>query len=833
MNEESEIPDRDTLASEYFERLPFDPYPVQEEALLGYFTGQQGVLVCAPTGTGKTLIAEAAVYEALRTGRQMYYTTPLIALTDQKLDELQQSAIRWGFSETDIGLITGNRRINPDAPVLVVVAEILLNRLLNPDSFDFSGVSSVVMDEFHSFNDPERGIVWELTLGLLPASVRTLLLSATVGNALEFTSWLRKAHQRNLQLVVGTERKVPLQYEWVGDELLPDFSEKIAEGDEVSRRTPSLMFCFSRAQCWTTAELLRGKKVIDKQRQGELANYLNEMDFSSGVGPKLKQLLMRGVGVHHAGVLPRYRKMVESLFQKKLLAYCVCTETLAAGINLPARSVILPSLLKGPKGKKKLVEISSAQQIFGRAGRPQYDDRGYVFALAHEDDVKIERWREKYDSIPEDTKDPGLLRAKKQLKKKMPKRRSEEAYWSEQQFLQLQQADSANLASRGRLPWSLLAYLLGKDSSVEPIRQMVNRRLLDGKGIEEAQRDLNRMLITLWSAGYVELDPKPRPAEPKAMTPGSSKASGNQETKSDQRPPATEGLFGEILDQMRPAMEEESKSVTESNSEDEASLVESRGYEVRDYHPASAEPTERLDRLVHLRSINPLFGVYLADQLAIADPLERVAALESVLEVPGTVARLARVPSLEEMPAGTLATSRLDPQLLQLGLATAEELGAKAEEDNEETFEDRGFGRVMFQEPKVWPLTIGEKILRLFRNEYPRVHDVRVRPVWIVGELLEFGGDFNRYVTAKKLQKEEGILFRHCLRMILLLDEMANVPPLETTVETWEKPLDDLAAQLTEACRKVDPQSTDEVLLQPDSEDDALVVPGRRNPNAP
>lgn len=832
MNEESEIPDRDTLASEYFERLPFDPYPVQEEALLGYFTGQQGVLVCAPTGTGKTLIAEAAVYEALRTGRQMYYTTPLIALTDQKLDELQQSAIRWGFSETDIGLITGNRRINPDAPVLVVVAEILLNRLLNPDSFDFSGVSSVVMDEFHSFNDPERGIVWELTLGLLPASVRTLLLSATVGNALEFTSWLRKAHQRNLQLVVGTERKVPLQYEWVGDELLPDFSEKIAEGDEVSRRTPSLMFCFSRAQCWTTAELLKGKKVIDKQRQGELANYLNEMDFSSGVGPKLKQLLMRGVGVHHAGVLPRYRKIVESLFQKKLLAYCVCTETLAAGINLPARSVILPSLLKGPKGKKKLVEISSAQQIFGRAGRPQYDDRGYVFALAHEDDVKIERWREKYDSIPEDTKDPGLLRAKKQLKKKMPKRRSEEAYWSEQQFLQLQQADSANLASRGRLPWRLLAYLLGKDSSVEPIRQMVNRRLLDGKGIEEAQRDLNRMLITLWSAGYVELDPKPRPAEPKAMTPGSSKASGNQETKSDQRPPATEGLFGEILDQMRPALEQESKSVTESNSEDEASLIESRGYEVRDYHPASAEPTERLDRLVHLRSINPLFGVYLADQLAIADPLERVAALESVLEVPGTVARLARVPSLEEMPAGTLATSRLDPQLLQLGLATAEELGAKAEEDNEETFEDRGFGRVMFQEPKVWPLTIGEKILRLFRNEYPRVHDVRVRPVWIVGELLEFGGDFNRYVTAKKLQKEEGILFRHCLRMILLLDEMANVPPLETTVETWEKPLDDLAAQLTEACRKVDPQSTDEVLLQPDSENDALVVPGRRNPNA-
>ena len=135
--------------------------------------------------------------------------------------------------------------------------------------------------------------------------------------------------------------------------------------------------------------------------------------MSEGAGPKLKQILMRGVGVHHAGVLPRYRRMVEELFQRKLLSFCVCTETLAAGINLPARSVVLPSLLKGPRDKKKLVDIASAQQIFGRAGRPQFDDRGYVFSLAHEDDVKIHRWREKFDQIPEDTKDPGLLKAKK------------------------------------------------------------------------------------------------------------------------------------------------------------------------------------------------------------------------------------------------------------------------------------------------------------------------------------------------------------------------------------------------------------------------------------
>ncbi|WP_231615408.1 DEAD/DEAH box helicase [Novipirellula artificiosorum] len=817
MTQTNDIPDRDVLASEYFEQIPFEPYPVQEESLLAYFTNDQGVLVCAPTGTGKTLIAEAAVYEALRTGKRMYYTTPLIALTDQKLDELRQSAVRWGFSADQVGLVTGNRRVNPDAPVLVVVAEILLNRLLNPESFDFAEVASVVMDEFHCFNDPERGIVWELTLGMLPAHIRTLLLSATVGNAMDFTSWLYRAHNRRLQLVVGTERKVPLQYEWIEDEILADFSEKIAAGDEASRRTPALLFCFSRSQCWTTAELLKGKKLIDKHRQAELADYLNAADMSEGAGPKLKAILMRGVGVHHAGVLPRYRRMVEELFQRKLLSFCVCTETLAAGINLPARSVVLPSLLKGPRDKMKLVDPASAQQIFGRAGRPQFDDRGYVFSLAHEDDVKINKWREKFDQIPEDTKDPGLLKARKQLKKKMPKRRAGESYWTAGQFEQLRQATSANLSSRGRLPWRLLAYLLGQDSAVQPIRDLVNRRLLPPKGIEEAQRDLNRMLITLWTAGYIELDPKPRAAQPKPVKPKED-ATGV---------PKTEGLFGEILDQMRE--EDPKKKEKEAEANQDPNLIESRGYEVDEYRPDHALPTERLERLVHLRSINPLFGVYLADQLAIADPNERIAALESVLEVPGTVARFTRMPSYEDMPAGTLATTRLDPQLLKLGLATAEELGGKSDEEEEE-IRDRGFGRVMFEEPKVWPLTIGEKILRLFRDAFPRVHNVNVRPVWIVGELLEFGGDFNKYVTARKLQKEEGILFRHCLRMILLLDEMANVPPIESTVETWEDPLDELADLLTETCRKIDPQSTDEILADPKGPVDDLVGLGRRNP---
>src|SRR5437868_3458342 len=195
---------RDDLAEKYLAQLPYPPYPVQEEALLTWFTTEQGVLVCAPTGTGKTLIAQAALYEALHTGATAYYTTPLIALTEQKFQEMQHSAVRWGFREDDVGLVTGNRRVNPNARILIVVAEILLNRLLHAgsandplgESFDFSHVSTVVMDEFHNFADLQRGIVWELALALLPPHIRLLLLSATVGNAPEFLSWLDRCHNR-------------------------------------------------------------------------------------------------------------------------------------------------------------------------------------------------------------------------------------------------------------------------------------------------------------------------------------------------------------------------------------------------------------------------------------------------------------------------------------------------------------------------------------------------------------------------------------------------------------------------------------------------------------
>ena len=361
---------------------PSRPYPLQEEALLAWFASDKGVMLYAPTGTGKTVIAEAALFEALQNGTTAYYTTPLIALTERKYREMQSLAVKWGFFPEDVGLVTGNRRENPNARVLVVVAEILFNRLLHCESFDFDRTSTVVMDEFHSFNDPERGIVWELTLGLLPPNVRTLLLSATVGNAMEFLHWLRLSHHRKLELVQGEDRKVPLVFQWVPDKLLTEQVEWMAEGASEERLLPALIFCFNREECWSVAETLKGRALLTEGQQARLNVGLKENNWSQGAGPKLRQLLLRGVGVHHAGLLPKYRRIVEELFQRKLLSVAVCTETLSAGINLPARSVVVPEILKGPPGKKKVLDPSAAHQMFGRAGRPQYDKQGYVFVFA-------------------------------------------------------------------------------------------------------------------------------------------------------------------------------------------------------------------------------------------------------------------------------------------------------------------------------------------------------------------------------------------------------------------------------------------------------------------
>lgn len=718
------VMNRDEVCSKFLESIPFDLYPFQEEALLAWFESAGGVMVCAPTGMGKTLIAESALFEALHTRKRLYYTTPLIALTDQKFREFQDLAERWGFPREDVGLITGNRRVNPDATVRVVVAEILLNHLLSPDPAvaDLDNVASVVMDEFHSFNDPERGVVWELSLVLLPKHVRVMLLSATVGNPYEFASWLRAEHGRDLKVVLSNERKVPLEFIWIGDKLLTEQLPEMNTDSDPTNRTPALVFCFNRDECWEVAERLKGLPLLGGPARAQIEEYLNERreDFAEGVGPKLKQMLVRGVGVHHAGVLPKHKEVVEELFNRKLVPFVICTETLAAGINLPARSVVLSTLLKGKRGEKKLVPSSVAHQIFGRAGRPQFDKQGYVFALAHEDDARLVKWKRKFDMLG-DSKDPGILRAKKDMERKRPTRRKTEQYWSEGQFKQLIEAGPAKLFSRSMIPYSVLIYLLTKTGTLQAVRAFLGKRFNTAERIASFQEQLDFMINNLAGLGYL----------------------------------------------------------TRSEDGDHVTLNES------------------IHKLLQFRSVDPLYGAFLAEQLAYSNFEEKMLALESVLELPPTIERKVRPPDL---PPGPLQTNVLEPALVQMGLVVAKPQGVLGEDEDrdEDDFEDG--------EEEERPPTFPEMLKLLFESKLAAPEPVFVQPKWIGGGVADAGNDFYKFVKSRELVKQEGLVLRHLLRLVILGGELLTL--------TQDPDYARISELSTDACRRVDRRYTERFLEQ-------------------
>jgi hypothetical protein len=299
--------------------------------------------------------------------------------------------------------------------------------------------------------------------------------------------------------------------------------------------------------------------------------------------------------------------------------------------------------------------------------------------------------------------------------------------------------------------------MLDASPEVAPIRELVSKRLMPPKRLEAALRGLDQMLLTLWTAGYVNLEP---------------------------RPPIGE------------------ESVESSSSDPDA--------EPERYQPVRAHPTPEMQKLVALRGVNPLYGVFVINQLGIADLAERIQAMESILELPTSVARFVRVPGMEELPPGPLATTRLDVQLLQLGLATPEELGAGEAEEEESGDRRRRF----FEEERPRVLTLADKLRRLFEHDFPGVTDVRTFPVWVAGELLEFGGNFDKYILSKRLQKQEGVLFRHLLRLILLMSEFAQLNPPDISPQEWCDELLPIRNRLIETCREVDPTSVDEVLQQ-------------------
>jgi len=515
-------------------------------------------------------------------------------------------------------------------------------------------------------------------------------------------------------------------------------------------------------------------------------------------------MLARGIGVHHAGVLPKYRRIVETLFQEKLLPYCVCTETLAAGINLPARSVILTTLVKGPRDKKKLIEAGTAQQIFGRAGRPQFDTEGHVIALAHEDDVKLARWKIKYDSIPEDTKDPGLMKAKKAIAKKKPLRRSGFTYWTAEQFAKLQTAPAGRLASRGNLSWRWLAYLLDANPAVEPIRQVIHKRLMPQPMIESELKRLTKMLVTLGYMGVVTLDPPPPKSWNEAIKPVGVVAADEVKSEEDDSEEPVESVSdkppsaADVLLQLK--MGGGVLTTSGKRVDQFGSVVKAVAPAPEPYDPITATPTPRLKQMMVFRAVHPLYGLYLMDYLGKADQSELIQILESLLAMPGSVAKGVRVPWPDRLPPGKLSIEIVDPAILTGGLATTEDMYPPADQSDIEP------------ELRKYPIPLAQKMRMLFENTIDHAGGLYVTPVWAAGDLLERGGNFDDFVRSRDLVKQEGILFKHFLRMILLCNEFAQLTPKDVAPADWEARLREISSVLTTTCTTVDPQSTDEML---------------------
>ena len=350
-----------------------EAYPVQEQAITKIIAGQS-VLVTVPTGTGKTLMAKAALHAAMERNQRAIYTTPLRALTEEKYRELCAD-----FGDGYVGFATGDYKVNRDAPIQVEVAEILWNRIVADKHV--SPADIVIMDEGHYFNDPERGYVWEQSIIGLDPRTQLVILSATVGRPEQFTHWVELTRRVPMALIESRDRKIPLVHEY-REEMMIDTVRELAHIGDV----PAIIFVFGREQCFEVARLLKScRRFTTDEEKLKVEAMCDAALLESGVVRELRPLLTHGIGIHHAGILPRYKQLVEALALERLIKFVVSTETIAAGINLPARTVVFPALRKFIKKEARLITAAEYHQMAGRAGRPQFDDRGLAITLAPEE----------------------------------------------------------------------------------------------------------------------------------------------------------------------------------------------------------------------------------------------------------------------------------------------------------------------------------------------------------------------------------------------------------------------------------------------------------------
>ncbi len=467
---------------DYTESEGISLYPAQEEALLEILGGHN-VIMNTPTGSGKSLVAAGAHFAALVAGRRSVYTAPLKALVSEKFFALCEA-----FGAERVGMITGDAAVNPQAPIICATAEILANWALR-DGTD-ADVDVVIADEFHFYADPQRGWAWQVPLLTLP-QCQFVLLSATLGPTEHFATELTGRTGRETVTVRSAERPVPLRFEY-GTVPLHASIEDLLERN----RAPVYVVHFTQREAIDAAQAYTSIGVLSRAERDRVAEAIGGFKFDSPIGKDLRRLIGHGVGVHHAGLLPKYRLLTERLAQQGLLKLICGTDTLGVGVNVPIRTVLFTQLCKYDGQKTRLLSAREFHQIAGRAGRAGYDDQGFVRVQAPAHWIENRIVEEKAASDPK--------RKRKVVKRRPPERNY--AHWNEETFERLVAAEPEPLVSSFEVSHQMVMHLLDRPGDG---CAALRRLLVENHETRRRQRRHIRRAVAIYrsliEAGVVEV----------------------------------------------------------------------------------------------------------------------------------------------------------------------------------------------------------------------------------------------------------------------------------------------------------------------------------------
>ncbi len=461
-------------------------YPAQDEAAIEIVSGAN-VILSTPTGTGKSLVAIAAHAACLARGGRTFYTAPIKALVSEKFFALVEI-----FGAETVGMVTGDSSVNPDAPIICCTAEILANLALRQGAAAI--VDQVVMDEFHYYGDPDRGWAWQVPLLLLPRA-QFILMSATLGDVTGIASDLSRRTGRPTAVITGVERPVPLHFSYARTPVHETVEELLETG-----QAPVYIVHFSQAAAMERAQALSSVRIVSREQRDAIAEAIGGFRFTTAFGRTLSRYVRAGIGVHHAGMLPRYRRLVETLAQRGLLRVICGTDTLGVGINVPIRTVMITALAKYDGQRMRQLSAREFHQVAGRAGRAGYDTAGTVVVMAPEHEI------ENTAAVAKAGDDPK--KQKKIVRKKAPQGF---VNWGEASFERLVSAEPEPLEPHLQLTAAMLINVIARGGDVfENVRSLVfDNHESPARRYELARRALG-IFRTLVAAEVVVADPEIR-----------------------------------------------------------------------------------------------------------------------------------------------------------------------------------------------------------------------------------------------------------------------------------------------------------------------------------